>query len=119
MSGKKKKAKSEKLDFYVFAENCKSRSVLEHIFSRWNALILARLREGTARFRELRHAIEGISDRVLAQRLRILEEEGLVIRKDFGSNPPHVEYRLSPAGQRIATALMKLIQQIYRELDDQ
>ena len=80
--------KQKALKYDVFAANCPSRGVLEHLFSRWGVLILARLNEGPARFGELKRSVEGISERMLSKSLKILEDEGFLYRKDYGKNCP-------------------------------
>ncbi|XBS71782.1 helix-turn-helix domain-containing protein [Acerihabitans sp. KWT182] len=79
--------------------NCPSREILKHMTSRWGVLVLIALAQGTHRFSELRRKVGGVSEKMLAQTLQWLEEDGLVIRKSFPVVPPHVEYSLSPLGK--------------------
>jgi DNA-binding HxlR family transcriptional regulator len=79
--------------------NCPSREVLRHITSRWGALVLIALEGRTRRFSELRRAIGGVSERMLAQTLQWLEADGLVSRVAFDVVPPRVEYSLTPFGR--------------------
>lgn len=81
---------------------CPSRVVLKHITSRWGVLVLIALEGRTRRFSELRRAIGGVSERMLAQTLQWLEQDGLVVRRAFEVVPPHVEYNLTPLGQEAA-----------------
>lgn len=81
--------------------NCPSRDVLKRITSRWSVLILLALREETLRFSELRRKIGGVSERMLAQTLRYMEEDGFVERIAYEVVPPHVEYRLTSLGQEV------------------
>ncbi|MCP6318869.1 helix-turn-helix transcriptional regulator, partial [Klebsiella pneumoniae] len=60
--------------------NCPSREVLKRITSRWSVLVLLALRAETLRFSELRRRIGGISERMLAQTLRYMEEDGFIER---------------------------------------
>ncbi|MDP1633159.1 MAG: helix-turn-helix domain-containing protein, partial [Gallionellaceae bacterium] len=53
----------------VFAVECPSRAILNHVTSRWGVLVLVALREGTHRFSELRRKIGGVSEKMLAQTL--------------------------------------------------
>jgi len=78
--------------------DCPSREVLKRLTSRWSLLVLLALEESTLRFGELRRKIGGVSERMLAQTLRFMEEDGFVERIDYEVIPPHVEYRLSPLG---------------------
>jgi DNA-binding HxlR family transcriptional regulator len=60
------------------------------------------------RFVELEDQINGISPRTLSARLKHLEAAGLILRKQFATIPPKVEYRLTPAGQALAPLLAEL-----------
>ena len=60
------------------------------------------LMEGTYRFSELVYRIGGISEKMLAQTLRALEEDGFVLRKVYPTKPPRVEYSLTPFGLELA-----------------
>ena len=71
-------------------------------------MILAHLKEGVHRYGELRHRMPGISEKMLTQRLRELEADGLVLRHDHETTPPHVEYRLTEEGLSLAPVLQAL-----------
>lgn len=90
------------------AEACPSRDVLKHVTSRWGVLVLIALLSGTQRFSELRRKVSGVSERMLAQTLRWLEDDGFVERKAFAIVPPHVEYTLTPLGQEVARKVRAL-----------
>ncbi|MDF7660270.1 helix-turn-helix domain-containing protein [Erwiniaceae bacterium L1_54_6] len=81
--------------------NCPSREVLKRITSRWSVLVLLALREETLRFSELRRRIGGVSERMLAQTLRYMEEDGFVARIAYDVVPPHVEYHLTSLGREV------------------
>lgn len=66
---------------------------------RWTGLILDTLMEGPRRFCELTNAVEGLSDRVLSDRLRELEQEGIIERNVYPQIPVRVEYRLTAKGR--------------------
>lgn len=86
----------------VMAADCPSRQVLQHVTSRWGTLVMIALTMGTQRFSALRRAIGGVSERMLAQTLQLLEADGLVRRVAFDVVPPHVEYSLTPMGAEAA-----------------
>jgi DNA-binding HxlR family transcriptional regulator len=86
----------------LLAEACPSREVLKHVTSRWGVLVLMVLETRMHRFAELRRAIGGVSERMLAQTLQWLEGDGLVLRIAHDVVPPHVEYRLTPLGRQAA-----------------
>lgn len=93
----------------VLAAECPSRAVLGHITSRWGTLVLIVLLERTHRFSELRRAIGGVSEKMLAQTLDALAYDGLVLRVAQQVVPPHVEYSLTPLGREAATRLEVLV----------
>ena len=66
----------------VLSKNCPSRVKLMHLTNRWGVLVMFCLRRGTHRFSELRRRIDGISEKMLTQTLRHLENDGFVIRKE-------------------------------------
>jgi len=82
----------------VLDPNCPSREILRHITSRWGLLILLALSDQTLRFSELRRKVGGVSEKMLAQTLQSLEEDGFIDRRSFPVVPPHVEYSLTPLG---------------------
>ncbi|MYN40757.1 transcriptional regulator [Duganella sp. FT109W] len=93
----------------VMAADCPSRAVLGHITSRWGVLVLVMLLERTHRFSELRRAVGGVSEKMLAQTLDALAYDGLVLRVARQVVPPHVEYSLTPLGREAATRLEVLV----------
>ena len=72
---------------------------------RWLLSILYAALSGAMRFNEFAEAIQGISARMLSERLRDLEEAGLIERSVLPTSPPTVEYRLTPRGQSLAPVL--------------
>lgn len=72
---------------------------------RWTGAILLAASQGARRFGEYRAVIAGISDRLLAQRLRELEAEGLIERPVIPSTPVQVRYQLAPDGEALIAAL--------------
>lgn len=92
----------------LFASPCPSREILKHVCSRWGVLILIALRSGTHRFSELRRKMEGVSEKMLAQSLRALAEDGFVLRVAHPVVPPFVEYSLTPLGEEVAERVVAL-----------
>lgn len=68
-------------------------------------MVVICLLDGPRRFTELRHQLAPVTAKVLAQTLRDMERDGLVLRHDHGTNPPQVDYELTPLGR----SLMDLI----------
>jgi DNA-binding HxlR family transcriptional regulator len=103
----------------VNAASCPSRSVLEHVTSRWGVLVLAMLLdEDSLRFSQLRRAIGGISEKMLAQTLHTLERDGFVDRVARPVIPPHVDYSLTPLGQEAARQVWGLARWVESSLPD-
>lgn len=100
---------ADDLAYDVFARECPSREALKHITDRWGSLTLGALLDGTFRFNELRRRVEGVSEKMLAQTLHALERDGLVHREAQQSNPPRVDYALTPLGNQVARQLRLLI----------
>ena len=93
----------------VLSSQCPSREILEHLTSKWSVLVLRCLNDGVQRFSELRNRIEGISEKMLAQTLKVLEQDEV---------PPKVEYQLTILGAQAAEKLNYLIGWIERSLPD-
>lgn len=93
----------------VFQRGCTSRHALEAVTGRWGVLTVAGLRDGAVRFNALRRRIDGVSEKMLAQTLQQLERDGIVVRTVLATIPPHVEYSLTPLGERVADRLVALI----------
>ena len=92
----------------VYDSTCSARDALELIASKWAMLILPALSAGPMRNSALLRKIGGISQKMLTQTLKDLERNGLVIRHDMQTVPPHVEYRLSALGNSLSEALIAL-----------
>jgi DNA-binding HxlR family transcriptional regulator len=100
-----RQAKGETSDF----TNCPIRDVLDQIGDKWSTLILITLAGRPHRFGELRRTIADISQRMLTQTLRDLQRDGLVSRHVFPTQPPSVEYRLTPLGHSLLEPIAGLI----------
>ncbi|MFD1033571.1 winged helix-turn-helix transcriptional regulator [Sphingomonas hankookensis] len=92
----------------VLAAACPSRAILRHMTSQWGVLVLLVLRERTHRFSALRRRIDGVSERMLAQTLKLLEGDALVRRVAHATVPPHVDYSLTPLGEEAAAHVAQL-----------
>ena len=78
---------------------------VELVGGRWTGAIISRLLAGRARYNELRAAIPDISDRMLSERLRVLETEGVVTRTVVPESPVRVEYELTAKGRALEEAI--------------
>ncbi len=106
------------LSYDVFAKACPSRNTLEHVTGRWGGLTLCALYEGSLRFNELRRRVDGVSEKMLSQTLQALERDGLVHREAQPTNPPRVDYELTPLGRGVAERLVGLIEFVEGRMDD-
>lgn len=93
----------------TFDPGCPSRVVLDHVMSKWGALVLVVLARGTMRWGELRRTVGGVSEKMLAQTLQTLERDGLVRRDARPVVPPHVEYSLTDLGEELVSHLLPLM----------
>ena len=78
---------------------CPVATTVQLIGSKWKLLILRNLRMRPWRFNELKKDLAGVSQKVLTDSLRTMEEDGIVIRTVYPEVPPRVEYSLSQLGQ--------------------
>lgn len=76
----------------------------------WTPNVVWFLSGGPRRFGELKHDLEGISSKMLTQRLRQLEETGVVERVKSGENPLSLEYRLTSVGSELMPAIEAIVQ---------
>ena len=103
----------------IFPAACPSRTVLEHVSSKWGALVLLVLAEGApVRWSELRRRAEGVSEKMLAQTLRTLADDGLVHRDARPVVPPYVEYSLTARGRELAALFVPLMSWIADNADE-
>ena len=80
---------------------CPVRDVIDHLGDKWSTLLIIVLASGPHRFSAIRRAVPDISQRMLTQTLRDLQRDGLILREVFPTNPPSVEYSLSPLGESL------------------
>ena len=97
-----------------------SRRALALIADKWTVLTIYALARGTKRYSELQRMIGGVSQKMLTQTLRELEQEGLVERKVYPIVPPMVEYSLTPLGRTLQeplSAICKWAEEHLAELE--
>ena len=93
-----------------FTNRCPSyRATIELVGRRWNGAIIMAADSGASRYSEFLAAVPGISERLLAQRLRELEDAGIVLREVVASRPVQIVYTLSKQGSELVAALEPLI----------
>ncbi len=75
------------------------------ISGKWTLLIIRDLASGVWRFNQLERSLHGISPKTLSERLRSLEEEGIILRQTFAEVPPRVEYSLTEKGHDLVNVI--------------
>ena len=75
---------------------------------KWPLVIMHILDEGPVRFNELQRRLPDMTHATLSKQLKRMEEDGLIIRKDYGEVPPRVEYYLSDIGKEFGSVLEEL-----------
>jgi len=75
------------------------------ISGKWTLLIIRDLASGVKRFNQLERSLNGISPKTLSERLRSLEEEGVILRQTFAEVPPRVEYSLTEKGHDLVDVI--------------
>ena len=93
----------------VHDETCSVAACAEIIGAKWTAILVHDLSEGPRRFGQLERSCAGISPRTLSERLRSLEQEGIIVRRSH-RKPPRVEYELTGKGE----ALLPIIAEMRR-----
>ncbi len=84
-------------------------TAIEMIGARWSGAILQALFTGHTRYAQIKAAVPGVSDTMLAQRLRELQRDGLAERHVLPTTPVQVEYRLTPKGRDLAPVLQAIV----------
>jgi DNA-binding HxlR family transcriptional regulator len=102
----------------VLPSQCPSRILLDHVTSRWGVLILVSLADGALRWSELHRQVQGVSEKMLAQTLRTLQNDGFVQREVHPEVPPRVEYSLTSRGEELVELLIPLLEWITANAGD-
>ncbi|NII70528.1 winged helix-turn-helix transcriptional regulator [Microbacterium ulmi] len=82
---------------------------IDLIGRRWSGAIMLAISRGAERFGEILHLVDGLSDRLLSQRLKELEAQGLVVRTIVPTRPAHARYTLSDRGVGLMAAMQPLV----------
>ncbi|WP_374658506.1 winged helix-turn-helix transcriptional regulator [Inhella sp.] len=98
-------------------EGAAARMVEDVVGCKWSLAVLGAVRAGVQRPGALEHHIEGLSKKVLNERLAKLVRFGILDKQSFAELPPRVEYQLTPFGHKFC-ALLDGVQALQRELDD-
>ena len=84
-----------------YGQPCPVAKTLELIGDRWTLLMVRDLLPGTRRFQDLLESLPGIAPNMLSDRLKLMEEHGLITRRFYSEHPPRAEYELSPKGKEL------------------
>src|SRR5437588_12683495 len=84
---------------------CPIARTAEIIGGKWTLVIIRDLVFGVKRFNQLERSLQGISPKTLSERLRSLEEEGIITRQMFAEVPPRVEYSLTEKGHDLVCVI--------------
>ena len=87
---------------------CPVATTVQLIGSKWKLLILRNLMDRPWRFNELKKSLEGVSQKVLTDSLRSLENDGIITRTVYAEVPPRVEYALSDIGESMRPILTSM-----------
>ncbi|HEX8075770.1 MAG TPA: helix-turn-helix domain-containing protein [Thermoleophilaceae bacterium] len=90
---------------------------VELVGKRWTGAILIVLLDGPAHFSEIRELVPDISDRLLSERLKELEAEGIVVRRVLGGSPTRVEYAMTSKGRALEPSVRALKSWAHKWLD--
>src|SRR5437762_7478950 len=101
-----------------WSTTCPSRDVIGLLASKWVMLLIPLLRRGPKRNGDLMRGCAGVSQKMLTQTLRDLEDHGLVARRDYAEVPPRVDYTLTPLGESLAKTIAALDDWVVRHYHD-
>lgn len=87
---------------------CELDMAMSIISSKWKVVILCHIGVEPKRFLELQRSLPGISQKVLNEKLKELEEDGLISKKTFPEVPPKVEFSLTPMGEKLVPIMQNL-----------
>ena len=95
---------------YTYQQRCPIARSLDIVGDRWTLLVIRDLARGHSKFSDLMRELRGIAPNVLSDRLKLLEEEGLVGSTLYSRHPPRAEYSLTEKGQALTPVLQAFVQ---------
>lgn len=101
----------KKLENFTPTGCCPIRDVLSRLGDKWSMLVLMTLHtNGVMRFSEIHRTLGDISHRMLTVTLRMLETDGMIVRRVYAEVPPRVEYRLTARGESLLPHIFGLVE---------
>jgi DNA-binding HxlR family transcriptional regulator len=88
-----------------YGQRCPVARTLELVGDRWTLLIVRDLLGGTHRFHDLQTGLPGLAPNILSDRLKLMEEHGLVARRFYSDHPPRAEYALTAKGEELGVVI--------------
>jgi len=88
-----------------YGQRCPVAKTLELVGDRWTLLLVRDLLGGTRRFGDLQDGSPGLAPNILSDRLKLMEEHGLVARRLYSDHPPRAEYTLTAKGQELGVVI--------------
>jgi DNA-binding HxlR family transcriptional regulator len=98
--------------------DCPGREVFTHIASRWGMMVILTLSGGALRFHVLRDQMNGVSEKMLSQTLKLLVRDGLITRSVDPSVPPKVTYELTALGHEAANSLQQIVEWLGKHIPE-
>ena len=92
----------------IYGQRCPVAKTLEVVGDRWTLLVVRDLLGGARRFRDLQAGLPGLAPNILSERLKLMEEHGLVSRRFYSDHPPRAEYLLTDKGRALAPVVRAL-----------
>ncbi len=89
----------------IYGQRCPVAKTLELVGDRWTLLLVRDLLDGTRRFQDFQAAQRGIAPNILSDRLKLMEEHGLVTRRFYSDHPPRAEYALTAKGRELGVVI--------------
>ncbi|ENX04478.1 hypothetical protein F900_00050 [Acinetobacter modestus] len=108
MEKKKGLNMNQALKYNIYQQHCPARLFFEKIADKWVLLIINILARETQHFNLLKKSIQGISPKVLSQKLKLLERDGFIVRQVQDTAPIRVDYSLTPLGLEVAKMAYQL-----------
>ena len=101
----------------IYGQCCPVAKTLEVVGDRWTLLVVRDLLGGARRFRDLQAGLPGLAPNILSERLKLMEEHGLVSRHFYSDHPPRAEYELTDRGRELGMVVGALAAWGTRHVD--